>query len=192
MARLGRGIRQSTQYIYNPIPFGTKLFGRPVFEMFSSAHFSFGGTMSQFARPIQDIVTGGWSEDDGTTTTIFDQIDEEVPDDVDYIRSSQAPVSPDVYACKLSPLVDPVQSAGHIIRFRYGKDTSGGAAMSLTIQLRQAYVNEGNQGTLIATVFNATDIAVFPVAGSYALSGAEADLITNYGDLYLRFVAQQI
>lgn len=146
--------------------------------------------MAQFARPSTDTTREAWEEDDGTTTNIFDQIDEVAADDADYIRSALVPTS-DVYVTKLTSLTDPLSSAGHIIRYRYGKDVTGGAQIDLTVQLRQGYVNEGTPGTLIVAATH-TNVAVFPVAGSITLSGAEADAITDYTNLYLRFVANQV
>jgi hypothetical protein len=147
--------------------------------------------MAQFGRPSTDTTRDNWEEDDGTTTNIFDQIDESVSDDNDYIRTGLAPTS-DVYVTKLTTLEDPVSSTGHTVRYRYRKDTAGGAQIDLTVQLRQGYVNEGTPGTLIATMGTHTNISDTITAGSYTLSGAEADSITDYTDLYLRFVANQV
>ncbi len=147
--------------------------------------------MAQFARPDADTYNAdGWTEDDGTGSPIFDQIDEVSFDDADYIRSPLTPTS-DVYVCHLSNVIDPVSSVNHIVRYRYGKDAAGGDQIDLTIQLRQGYVNEGSPGTLIATVATLTNIASGFTAGSYTLSGAEADAITNYSDLFLRFLANK-
>lgn len=147
--------------------------------------------MAQFGRPSTDTVREAWEEDDGTTVDIWDQIDEVVADDLDFVRSALVPTN-DVYATKLTTVTDPVQSTGHIVRFRYGKDASAGAQIDLTIQLRQGYVDEVTQGTLIATVATLTNIPSGWTAGNYTLSGAEADAITNYADLFLRFVANQV
>ena len=146
--------------------------------------------MPQFARPSTDTTRESWEEDDGTTTAIFDQIDETAADDGDYIRSALVPTS-DVYVTKLTAVTDPLQSTGHTVRYRYGKDVTAGAQIDLIVQLRQGYVNEGTPGTLIVAQTH-TNVAVFPVAGSIALSGAESDSITDYADLYLRFVANQV
>lgn len=146
--------------------------------------------MAQFARPSADTTRDNWEEDDGTTTDIWDQIDEVSADDADYIRTVLTPTN-DVYVCKLSNVEDPLSSINHTVRYRYGKDTTGGDQIDLTIQLRQGYVSEGTPGTLIATVATLTNIASGWTAGSYNLSGAEADAITDYTSLYLRFVANR-
>lgn len=146
--------------------------------------------MAQFGRPSTDTTRDNWEEDDGTTTNIFDQIDEAVVDDADYIRTGLAPTS-DVYVTKLTTLEDPVSSSGHVVRYRYGKDASGGAQIDLTVQLRQGYVNEGSPGTLIAQWVH-TNISNTLTTAAQTLAGAEADAITDYTDLYLRFVANQV
>lgn len=146
--------------------------------------------MAQFGRPSADTLRDNWEEDDGTTTDIFDQIDEAVADDADYIRTVLTPTS-DVYVTKLTNLEDPLSSTGHVVRYRYGKSASGGDRIDITVELRQGYTNEGSQGTLIASATH-TDVGAFPVAGSITLSGAEADSITDYTSLYLRFVANKV
>lgn len=145
--------------------------------------------MAQFARPSVDTTRDNWEEDDGGTTDIFDQIDESSFDDGDFIRTQLTPTS-DVYVTKLTTVEDPISSSGHTVRYRYGKQTTGGDVIDLTVQLRQGYTNEGAQGTLIASATH-NDIASGFTAGSFTLSGAEADAITNYADLYIRFVANK-
>lgn len=148
--------------------------------------------MAQFGRPSADTYNAdGWVEDDGTSTTIFDQIDEASLDDADYIKSPVAPTN-DVYVTLLSTLEDPVSSSGHTVRVRHQKDAAGGATINLTVELRQGYVNEGSQGTLIATVMSAVALSETATTTTYNLSGAEADAITNYASLYLRFLANQV
>lgn len=146
--------------------------------------------MPQFARPSTDTTLDNWEEDDGTTVSIFDQIDEVVADDLDFIRTVLTPTN-DVYVTKLTSVTDPVSSINHIVRYRYGKDAAAGDQIDLTVQLRQGYVNEGSPGTLIASATH-TNIPVVWNAGTFTLSGAEADAITNYADLFLRFVGNKV
>lgn len=145
--------------------------------------------MAQFARPDADIVRTGWAEDDDTTDALFAEIDESSPNDADYIKSPTPPGT-NVYVCSLSNVVDPVSSVNHVVRVRARKQPTGGATIDLLVELRQGYVNEGSQGTLIntRTIAGLTDTFV---TDADTLSGAEADAITNYSDLFLRFVASQ-
>jgi hypothetical protein len=146
--------------------------------------------VAQFARPSTDTTRDNWEEDDGTTTTIFDQIDEAVADDADFIRTVLTPTN-DVYVTKLTTLEDPVSSSGHVVRYRYRKNADVGDQIDLTVQLRQGYTNEGAQGTLIASATHTNIGGTAWIAGSISLSGAEADSITDYTDLYLRFVGNK-
>ena len=146
--------------------------------------------MAQFARPTTDTTRDNWEEDDGTTTNIFDQIDESSFDDADFIRTGLAPTS-DVYVTELTNLEDPVSSSGHVIRYRYAKDAAGGAQIDLTVQLRQGYTNEGSPGTLIKE-WTHTNIGETFTAAAQTLSAGEADSITDYTSLFLRFVANQV
>lgn len=147
--------------------------------------------MAQFGRPSTDTYNGdGWTEDDGTSVDMYLEIDESSFDDADYVKSINAPTA-DAYVTRLTSVTDPVSSSGHIVRWRRRAPVVGGASITLQVQLRQGYVNEGTPGTLIAerAATAVTDTAF--TADSITLSGAEADAITNYGDLFLRFVANQ-
>lgn len=147
--------------------------------------------MAQFGRPSTDTVNESYTDQGGGSSNIYTTIDESVASDADYIRSALAPTN-DVYVTKLTTVEDPQSSSGHTVRYRYAKDASGGAQIDLTVQLRQGYVNEGSPGTLIATCGSHTNISNSWTDGSYALSGAEADSITDYSSLYLRFVSNQV
>ncbi len=147
--------------------------------------------MAQFGRPSTDTYNAdGWTEHDGDTTNMFQEIDEVSYDDADYIRSALTPTS-DVYVTKLTSVEDPLSSAGHTVRVRHAKSAAGGDTINLTVELRQGYVNEGTPGTLIATVMSAVAISETWTTTVYNLSAGEADAITNYGDLFLRFVANK-
>lgn len=146
--------------------------------------------MAQFGRPSTDTTRTNWEEDDGTTAAIWDQIDESVRDDADFIRTTVAPSSA-VYVTKLTTLTDPLSSTGHILRYVYGKDSAGGATINQVVELRQGYVNESSQGTLIASATH-NNVGAFPILTTLTLSGAEADAITDYSNLYVRIVGTQI
>lgn len=92
----------------------------------------------------------------------------------------------------LSAVEDPLSSTGHTVRIRHAKSAAGGAGINLTVQLRQGYTNEGAQGTLIATPMNAAAIGDSYSTTTYNLTGGEADAITNYASLFLRFLSTQV
>jgi len=147
--------------------------------------------MPQFGRPSADTNNpGSWTDQGGGSTNIYLTIDEVSQDDADYVRSPLAP-SANVYVTKYSNLEDPQSSSGHVLRTRYAKDAAGGAQIDLVAQLRQGYVSEASQGTLIvARTF--TNISNVFATDAYTLSAAEADAITDYTSLYLRLSATQL
>jgi len=147
--------------------------------------------MPQFARPDADLVDGNWVKSTGGNVDLFSMVDEASFDDADYIESGLAPSS-DACALRLSDVEDPQSSSSHVVRWRHGKDVAGGAQIDLTVQLRQGYVNESTQGTLIAGVTRANLTGGSWTADSFTLSGAEADAITDYTDLAIRLVASQV
>jgi len=146
--------------------------------------------MAQFGRPSTDTTRDNWETEAGGTTNIFQQIDETSHSEADYIRTVLTPTS-DVYVTKLTSVEDPVSSSGHTVRFYAAKSAAGGDQIDLTVQLRQGYVSEGTPGTLIATVATLTDISETFTLTTYNLSAGEADAISNYADLFLRFVANK-
>ena len=148
--------------------------------------------MAQFARPSADTNNPGvWIEDGtGDNSILFDEIDESVADDADFIRSPAAPTAA-AYITKLSAVADPGVDTGHIVRYRYGKNLANGQVVAITVELREGYVSEGSPGTLIHAEVHAAVPAGF-TTGSFTLLEAEAALISDYSNLYLRFIATAV
>jgi hypothetical protein len=147
--------------------------------------------MAQFGRPSADTYNGdGWTEDDGDTTNMFQEIDESSADDGDYIRSPASP-SNDVYVTKLTTIVDPVSSASHVLRVRNSVDQADQETIDFTFELREGYTNEGSPGTLIASTTRTGVTSTSWTTTSYTLSGGEADAITDYTDLFVRIKANK-
>ena len=61
---------------------------------------------NQFARPISDISVGGWLNELGSGTNLYQSIDEATASDTDYIRSGATPVD-DTAIFILTPLATP-------------------------------------------------------------------------------------
>ena len=138
--------------------------------------------MAQFGRPTSDISTGAW-----TTTPLFSDIDEAVPDDGTTEVVSESDPSSDVFECALTnTLTDPVSSTGHIYRFTHEMTESGGGAGS-TNDLTCALFQSTTQ--IATTTVNPTKNIW--ATSTLTLSGAEADSITDYTDLRLRFTANK-
>lgn len=133
------------------------------------------GVVSQYAIPSSDTSVGSW-----VTAPLWSKIDETTPNDSDVITS---PANPVAAACKvkLSNLVDPQSSTGHIVRYRYQKGASGGQAMGLTIKLMQ--------GNTVIAQHTDSNIGNGWTTSSFTLSSGEANSITDYTDLHLQFEA---
>ena len=134
--------------------------------------------MAQFARPSSDISAGVWSASSGSD--LYAMIDEVTPSDSDYIYGTSDGGT--FCEIKLGSLGDPVSAIGHVIRVRAFLDWI--ADLDLTITLRQG------SSTTIATV-------VEPIGDTwenivYTLSAAEANSITDYTDLRLRFQCEAL
>lgn len=144
--------------------------------------------MPQFARPSADTNNpGGFTDQAGGSTNIYTTINEAVADDANYIRSPASPTNA-VYVTKLSAVTDPSLSTGHIMRMRTAVDVANQQAITITQELRQGYVSEASPGTLIASQTRANITSTAWVTSQYTLSAVEADAITNYADLYYRFI----
>ena len=122
----------------------------------------------QLLRPTSDITPGAWTASTGID--LFAMLDETTASDADYITTSSASSSEVAFGTGL----DPLSSTGHTIRFR-AQGTGG-----LTVTLLQG-------ATTIAT-YSPTITASFATY-SYTLSGAEADAISDYTALRLRFTS---
>lgn len=143
----------------------------------------------QKLRPAADSVDGTWTNQAGNNTDMFDSINEESPSASDYIQSVSGPTTV-VHRQKLETGGDPSSSSGHIIRFRAFKEAAGGGTIQLTVQIRQGGGDVAGGGTLIAQT-SVSDLPETDQQYTYTLSGAEADSITAYGDLYVEFHANQ-
>lgn len=159
-----------------------------------SESFSFVDALTRaaaFLLPSSDARIGNWTDEASGTTNIYTHISELTPVDTDYVRSPLGPNS-EVYVTKLSSATDPASSRSHLVHFRYAKDSPGTQKINLTVELRQGYVNEGALGTLIATPATLSDIGAGISGWDYRLSNVEADSITDYANLYLRFIASKV
>ncbi len=133
----------------------------------------------QTARPTTDVTDGTWTDQDGGTS-LFAAIDEAVASDADYIQSANATATADVSEIALGAITDPSVSTGHVIRYRYGKNTDLGDVVNLTVSLRQG------TGTQIAA-WTHLDIPQNPTDAAQTLTAAQADAISDYSSLRLRF-----
>ncbi len=135
--------------------------------------------MAQFARPDSDVTTGAWVPIGGPAT-LFDTMNEVVASDTDFAESDSNPTF-ELMEVGLSNLPDPALSTGHVLRYRYQKDSAAGAQIDLVVDLVQGV-------TVIAT-FTHLDIQPGFITQAQTLTGPQADAITDYTDLRIRFTA---
>lgn len=130
--------------------------------------------MAQFGRPDSDVTVNSW-----TATPLWQKIDESTFSDADFISGDNN--TNDSCEVGLSNVGDPLSSTGHVFRYRYRKSAAGGNARNITVGLYQG-------GTLIAEQTH-NGISETFTAGSLTLTGTQADSITDYNDLRIRFTA---
>ena len=131
--------------------------------------------MAQFARPDSDISVNGWAT---TATNLWEVIDEVSASDTDFITGSSTDGAAEV---ALSTVTDPAVGTGHTIRIRAQAVGGSGGPERVDVS-----IFEGT--TLIVIAFNnlAVNRGSFQDE-TYTLSAAEADSISDYSDLRIRF-----
>lgn len=144
----------------------------------------------QFARPSADVAYINWGNTSGAPVNLFAEINEETPSDSEFIQTIVASPVNEPYVAKLSGVTDPEVDTGHVLRVRLRKNPADGARLDYTVELRQGYVDEALQGNLIES-FEILDVIGIFVTDNLAITPANAALITNYDDLFVRVVANQ-
>lgn len=139
--------------------------------------------MAQFLRPAEDIQNTDWATSPTPDQAAYLQINETTPNLTTqaYIFGSTA----NPLEVRLSSATDPNVSTGHIVRVTAASDINAGAAAERhTVLLIQ-------ESTTIATVINNATLqrSTNPSTTTYTLTEAEANSISNYGDLRLHFQA---
>ena len=152
--------------------------------------------MPQIIRPDADTTRTGSSTHGNQLairgqTTMFGCMDDPAAVAADYAECPAGSRGGDVMVVGLgNPGTTPTSDYNHIIGVGLSKDSSGGAAVGMVCELRQSYVSETDLGTLVCT-FSCRDVPA--VAGDgyyrYRLTNDEAELITDYTALSLRFVS---
>jgi hypothetical protein len=127
--------------------------------------------MAQLLRPDADVTDGAWVPSTGAD--LYATLDETSADDGDFILTA----SFSTCEVSLQSGSDPSSSANHIVRYR----AKGNGAVDLIVKLIQ-------NTTVIATWTESVAAASF-TDYSHTLSAGEANAITDYTDLRLRFEA---
>ena len=142
--------------------------------------------MVQFARPAGDLDnTGSWTPD--VESTLWEELDDGASPDGNSVVSDTSPTTSEPFTVDLNTITDPEISTGHILRIRWAKNSGGGGAKTVRIELREGYVNEGSPGSVRATddySINSTTLNT----DATTLSAGEADSISDYSDLQIRIM----
>jgi len=138
--------------------------------------------MTQYARPDADRTDGAWLNSAGNNTNLYSYVDETSVNDSDYIESIDSSASADTVILDLSSVTDPENAANHTVFYR-AKMAEGmmGGGPDLTIALFQ-----GGAGSPIATKTDSGLTTSFS-DDNLNLSTSEANAITDYGDLRIKF-----
>jgi hypothetical protein len=149
--------------------------------------------MAQFALPTSDNSKGASALDcSGGDGNAYDDLDEGFgagrgsgsgPDDgtTRYKHNSGTEANAFII-CNLYSVTDPASSAGHIYRVRVRRvESSGTCTDSITGQQTDERI-QLRQGTTVINETTQTNVTAWATI-AVTLSGAEADAITNYGDL---------
>ena len=124
---------------------------------------------TQYARPTSTISSGAWIPSTGAT--LYETIDETSPNDADF----NSTVSVSTFEVKLSAVSDPLSSVGHYVRYRI--NGSGGANMTVSLM----------NGAVTIASWSHTPAPASPTTYEQTLSESEANAITDYADLRIRF-----
>jgi len=132
--------------------------------------------MTQYARPSSDISKTNWTGV-GDTTNLYANLDETSASDTDYCTTTTLNA---ILEVKLGSVTDPGVGTGHTVRFR-AQSTGSGAG-----EKQSVWLYEG--ATLRATCIDNSPVSRGTWTDySYDLTEAEANAITDYTDLRLRF-----
>lgn len=145
--------------------------------------------MAQFARPSGDQSIGSWTGDPTNTVgNRYQNIDEISASDADFVRSENNP-SNSAAEFNLSSVTDPESSSSHIVNFREQMvHVGGGSPSSLDITCG---LYEGTTLIASAVYSHGTGDAGIFYDRTFTLSAAEADSISDYTNLRLRFTANK-
>lgn len=152
--------------------------------------------MAQVALGTADAHVGNWvnrtidefAAEVITFTDLFESASGGTNDDDAFARSDDSPAA-SPYVMKLAEILDPEDDTGHSIPYRAKSEASPVEQIDLTVELRQGYVSEGSPGTLIDSEVQVDLPNVFT---DFVFSIPDASSITDYTDLYIRFVANKV
>ena len=135
--------------------------------------------MAQYARPDGDESVDNWTTSGGSSSDLFEEIDEETANDSDHIEVTDSGTSDEVAIFTLSDVTDPSSSADHKVIYRVqGTDEMESGGPQITVQLLENSTSRASwtrtPSTSAITTYTET------------LTSTQADSITNYANLKLK------
>ena len=173
-------LNAANEYVAHLVIYKEQATGGAPFELVAEQPIVMTGTLgisaaldivtAQILVPASDVSAGSWSPSSGVD--LYAMLDEADPSDSDYILTSTLG---DECIVALQAGSDPFVSTGHVVRYRLRGDGSSG----ITVALLQG-------ASLIASWTHDPAPSTFTTF-EQTLSGGEADSITDYTALRLRF-----
>lgn len=133
----------------------------------------------QYLAPVSDVSCSGWLREPYATTNMYLNIDEGSADGGTtyiWISGTTATASCEV---KMGPALDPVSNTQHWIAADFFVTTSGSCGTTVNLDLMQ--------GTTVIATHSVTSPAGWGTWSGVQLTTTQADSISDYGDLRLRF-----
>jgi Protein of unknown function (DUF4038)/Putative collagen-binding domain of a collagenase len=134
---------------------------------------------NQYLVPISDVSIGTW-HDQSDSVNLWESINEGTPSDTDWIEGADGTMG-DSVTFLLSAGDEPTTNIGHTVRYRF-ESVGGGSSIDLLVELLQ--------GTTVISSKLEEGVGGSFVDGSFVLTSGEADTISDYSDLRLRFTQQ--
>ena len=128
-----------------------------------------------YGQPVSDLDSGTF-----TPTPLWSRLDDN--SDSDYVSTANA-IDYDIVA--LNGMCDPQSSTNHVFRWRARSMSGGGAAEKSEVMLFESSTQIATSGAVNLARGTFTTY-------TYTLTAAEADSITNYADLRIRFKADTL
>ena len=143
-------------------------------------HYNAGITdasVQQISRPTNIVTAGSWSV--VGAANLYDAVNEETVDDSSYIQSEENPAN-DTVEFTLAALGTPETRTNHVVHYRFAEDINSSGAQTLIVQLVE--------GTTVIAQKTETPTTTL-TDGTLTLTEAEAQAITDYTNLRIRFIA---
>lgn len=140
-----------------------------------------------YAFPSQDILTTNWTNESGGSNNLYTRVSGLPPSDDTYVQTSThgAPI-----VFKLQGVQTPTSRDNHRVVFRARRDGPG--VVQATISLHEGYVNESNQGTVIASYLNPVDISNTFTDYVLNIGPLAAETISDYQNLFVRIIPYEM